>query len=423
MRIPRPNLHLAIIASLSAALGLPATPTYAQSGPSAAGSPAAQQETAPESASGPLRSIEEGMKRSEETGLPVVVFGLSDTCHRCQGLKRSIEESPEFKLLLSQYVRVEIPFGGREFGQAFMEIIQKDPSIPAAIGAPSAFVYTSAGNVVYAGPNREEGIRPDDEFKEILVSGIRENGGLRLPEAGADPALRADLAKAQGLLAKGDTLAAAQLMGKHLHEPTSSAEAQGADHPLAALTGLKPAASKLQSQRDRVIEQLLAGGDEAIAEALTLAKSDKAILGAVRLLQVAEAYADYPAMAEKLDAAWKATEPTVGPKPREQAVIIARALAAERSGDTQAAVREYEQVAREFPGTRTAEMSQIRAAQLQPADPGQLRKWTSKDGKFSVEAAMLSLQGDAVRLRTTEGKVLTVPLASLSAADVQFARQ
>ena len=212
-------------------------------------------------------------------------------------------------------------------------------------------------------------------------------------------------------------------MGIHLGDPASSAGEPATDHPLAALTGLKPAASKLQSQRDRVIEQLLTGGDAAIAEALSLAKSDKPILGAVRLLQVAEAYADYPAMAEKFDAAWKATEPTVGPKPREQAAIIARALAAERSGDTQAALREYEQAARDFPGTRTAEMSQIRISQLKPVDPSQLRKWTSKDGKFSVEAAMLLLQGDAVRLQTTEGKVITVPLASLSAADVQFAKQ
>ena len=203
MPAPRPHLHVIAAALLSAALGSPASPAYAQQGPSAADSAAAQQKGAPESAGGPLRSIEEGMKRAKETGLPVVVFGLSDTCHRCQGLKRSIEESPEFKLLLSQYVRVEIPFGNREFGQAFTEIIQKDSSIPAAIGAPSAFVYTSEGNVVYAGPNREEGIRPDDEFKEILVLGIRENGGLRLPDASVAPALRADLAKAQGLLAKG----------------------------------------------------------------------------------------------------------------------------------------------------------------------------------------------------------------------------
>lgn len=48
------------------------------------------------------------------------------------------------------------------------------------------------------------------------------------------------------------------------------------------------------------------------------------------------------------------------------------------------------------------------------------RTWTSANGKFSVEATLVRVQGDAVVLRKQDGKLVTVPLAQLSAEDRQF---
>ncbi len=50
------------------------------------------------------------------------------------------------------------------------------------------------------------------------------------------------------------------------------------------------------------------------------------------------------------------------------------------------------------------------------------RTWSSASGKFTVEAEMVSVQGEKVVLRLTDGKELSVPLAKLSDADLQFVK-
>ena len=126
----------------------------------------------------------QAVAKAKETGQPLVVFGMAEGCHRCQGLKEGITTQEEFKDLLSQYVSAEVPFGGKEFAAIFSECMKQDKSIPPAIGAPAAFIFTSQGKVVYAGPNRESGIAPDDEFKKLLATGIEKNGPARKPSAG-----------------------------------------------------------------------------------------------------------------------------------------------------------------------------------------------------------------------------------------------
>lgn len=370
-------------------------------------------------ADGVVKSIQEGMQRSKQSGLPLLVFGLSDTCTRCQGLKQAVESSAEYQLLISQYVVAEIPFGGRDFGTAFGEIVTKDPSIPPAIGAPSVFVYTSAGKVVYAGPDRPEGMKPDEKFKEVLIAGIRENGGLRLAEASVDPALRSDLAKARQLISEKQMLAAATLMGKYVDDKPAAEES----NELIELTGLKAAKSKFETQRDSLIEELTQHANSSIQQAIALGKADKPIMGAVRLIEVSDAFADYPGLAASLDTAWQEINQKVGPQAREQALLVAGALGAERSGDVAKAIGSYEKVVLSFPGTQAAELSQIRIEQLRPADTKQMRRWTSKDGKFSVEAVLLSREGDQVRLKNSSGKILNVPASALSADDLKFIEQ
>ena len=54
------------------------------------------------------------------------------------------------------------------------------------------------------------------------------------------------------------------------------------------------------------------------------------------------------------------------------------------------------------------------------ASPALARKWTSSNGKFSVEADLVEVKGGSVELKKRDGKIITVPLAKLSKADRDF---
>jgi len=55
------------------------------------------------------------------------------------------------------------------------------------------------------------------------------------------------------------------------------------------------------------------------------------------------------------------------------------------------------------------------------APPSALRRWTSVDGKFSVEAQLLRIDGDAVVLKKKGGSEVQVPLEKLSQEDREYA--
>ena len=54
------------------------------------------------------------------------------------------------------------------------------------------------------------------------------------------------------------------------------------------------------------------------------------------------------------------------------------------------------------------------------AAPVSARKWTSSDGKFSVEAELVEAKDGNVRLKRQDGKVITVPVSKLSKADREY---
>ena len=372
-------------------------------------------------------SFTEAVAKAKESGLPLVVFGVSEGCSRCQALKQGIESEPEFKLLLTQYVATEIPFGGREFGSIFGEIVNRDSTIPRQIGAPSVFIFTSAGETVYAGPNRESGIAPDPEFKKLLISGIQKNGGVRAAGSGKaapSPSLAADVAKARKLLEQNQTLAAATLMAKHV-QPAGETE-ETSDEQVAAvvkLTGLKIASSKADEQLDSLVKQLTERGESLVASAVSLGTTTDATKGAVRLAELNRAFEGYPALATTIDDAWKSIqEKSDVPNLKEQALLIDRARAAEVAGEKDQAITSYQEVVTSYPGTQAAKLSELRLSQLRPQVPVEPRVWKSKDGKFSVTATLISFDGVKAQLKKEDGKTIAVPLDVLSAEDQQFLR-
>ena len=55
---------------------------------------------------------------------------------------------------------------------------------------------------------------------------------------------------------------------------------------------------------------------------------------------------------------------------------------------------------------------------LVTAPPVSARKWTSSDGKFSVEAELVEAKNGNVRLKRRDGKDITVPVSRLSKEDL-----
>jgi len=60
------------------------------------------------------------------------------------------------------------------------------------------------------------------------------------------------------------------------------------------------------------------------------------------------------------------------------------------------------------------------AVLLLSATPALARKWTSSNGKFSVEADLIEVKDGNVRLKRQNGKVVTVPVSKLSKADRNY---
>lgn len=323
--------------------------------------------------------VDAAMSEAKKSGRPVIVFGMSDTCHRCQAVKQGIASTPEFQLLLTQYVSTEIPFGGQEFGTVFRDIVTRDKSIPPAIGAPSVFIFTSKGETVYAGPNRENGIALDDEFKKHLITGIERNGGLRDPDASSDPSLAADLAKARKLISDNQAITAALLLAKHLSLASGSDEGAEREGPeqndgqlaeLVKLTGLQVAKSPAAGQLDSVVQELTEKAQPLIQAAVAMAKTDKAIVGAVRLAELNRAFANFPPLAPQFEPAWKEIEASSAiPQLREQAQTIDQARLAERTQGPSEAIPIYQTVVDSYPNTQAAKLSQLRITQLQTAKP------------------------------------------------------
>ena len=360
----------------------------------------------------------EAVAQAKKTGRPLVVFGMSETCSRCQALKQGLATQPEFKLLMTQYVATEVPFAGSEFKAVFEEICRKDDKYRQAIGGPSVFIFTAQGETVYAGPNRESGIAANDEFKRLLISGIDQNGGVRGPvadgQASLASTLSADLSKARKLLGENQPVAAAAILSKHM-QPDATADEQVA--AVIQLTGLSIAKPKSEQQLDSLVKELSEKG-HALVQAAVAADATR---GAVQLAELSRVFGSFPAFAGTFETAWKELqEKSNVPNLQQQAELIDKARQAESGADPAQAIAAYQLVVATYPKTQAAELSERRIAQLKETKVAPPRAWKSKDGKFSVTATVVSFDGKAAQLRTSDGKTVTVPLDALSPEDQRF---
>lgn len=314
-------------------------------------------------------SVKEAVAKAKKTGKPVLILGTSEGCSRCQALKQGLSSQTELKLLLTQYVTVEVPFAGREFKETFNAIVARDRKFNQPIGAPSVFLLTAAGETVYAGPNQASGMTAGDELKKLLIEGIGKNGGVRASsEAAASSAERAfDVRQARKLLDDKQAVQAALLVAKHIPTGTQSDEQVAA---ILKLTGLSLAKSKAEAELDALVKQLSQAGESLVAAALARTGSGDATRGAVQLAELNRAFGKFPSLAEPLAKAWKEVDAKSSvPKLREQAELIDLARAAESEQDLPRSIAAYEEVVATYPGTQAAELSQLRIKQLRSVNP------------------------------------------------------
>jgi len=383
------------------------------------GPSAAQAQVAREPKASGSAAFSEAVARAKESSRPLVVFGVAEGCTRCAALKQGLSTQSELKLLMTQYVSVEVPFGGREFAAIFEDIVRQDAKFRQAIGAPSVFIFTAKGDAVYAGPNNANGMLPGDEFKKLLIAGIENNGGLR-GAVKSSPAnnLATDLAKARKQWGENQPVAAAATISKYV----SSDKADGGEvAELVKLTGLNVAQSKMEEQLDSLVEQVSEKGRSLLQAAVTLASTGDATRSAVQLAELDRVFGAYPSFAGKFDAAWKELLAKASvPNLKEQAEAIDKARQAESAAGPDQAIAAYERVSATYPGTKAAELSQLRMTQLRTPKSAVPRLWKSKSGQFSVTATLVAFDGKSAQLRTAEGKAITIALEALSAEDQQF---
>ena len=76
--------------------------------------------------------------------------------------------------------------------------------------------------------------------------------------------------------------------------------------------------------------------------------------------------------------------------------------------------------------TLAIDVSKTMAGEPRPARPNssaELRRWTDKTGKFSINAAMLRKESDNVVLRKTDGSEVMIPINKLSEQDQKYVQQ
>jgi hypothetical protein len=258
----------------------------------------------------------------------------------------------------------------------------------------------------------------DDELKKLLISGIEKNGGVRLPTSSSKPSaptLAADLNQARKLFGEKQTLAAAIVLSKHVQSSAGTSEEIA---EIVKLTGLSVARSETEKQLGLLVKEVSEAGQALVKAAVEAAGSGKPTQGAVRLAELERVFGRFPSFAGTFEAAWKEVEgKSPVPLLQEQAQLIDTARQAEGQAEPAQAIKVYERVATTYPYTEAAAISHRRIAELRNAKRAQPRVWTSKNGNFSVTAVLVSFDGTTVKLRSSEGKDIAVPVAALSAED------
>ena len=299
---------------------------------------------------------------------------------------------------MTQYVSMKMEFGTDEFFNVFDSAVGKE-NVPKQIGKPTLFVFAPTGEVVFAGSNGKFGIKVNDDFNQTLIQGIVKTGrivrpSLELPEANEF------FKRLRRLMTEKKNLQAGKLLSEAYqeHTPQSGAYSESELGKLSELTELELLPPSLGEKIDKQAMRLMTIAKKVVANEIKFAKQGKksAVEAAVEIEKFHQAFSGFSGTQAFFAQRWEELE--------------------QQSGESALQARAKQAIA-DAPLSETAEASESQPAQT--SSEVQPRTWKSSNGKFSVEATLIGVDGDQVRLKTKE-KEIKVPLEMLSEADRQY---
>ena len=304
----------------------------------------------------------------------------------------------DLKLLMTQFVSMEVDFGKPEFAKIFKLITKKDKSISKQIGAPSVFIVSPKEKVVFCGPANPKGIDAKIELKGILVKAIKTTGELQQPinhEAEVDEGqLRQDSKQLRQLIDDGDFSKSAALIGTYKAKAISSGEFDDQQvEDLMNMTGLKFGPPKIGRGLDLLYVRFTKKVEKEAAYLVRDFDSDNTKLAnvAAKMIELENAVGHFPEFDETFRESW---------------IKLAKDLSVDEVKEKGKAFAAGEAPAPLMAGPTVGD--------------DRFREWKSKSGKFSIKASLVSFDGSEVVLKKEDGKEVKVKVSSLSQEDHDF---
>ncbi len=279
------------------------------------------------------QAIQAAMARSKQTGLPMLVIGVTDTCPHCVKLRQRLQTEPELGQLLQQYVPIEIKAGSPDWN------VWTQQFKPGGDGVPLIYIVSSEGKEIY----NKSGAPQGDGLKQLLTMGIAETGGPKKVGPERD-ALLAAARKIEALAERGKKAEAIAAIAPYA--------AAAADHeklgPLLA-GWVKEATGELEKAQTQ------------------LASADDALSGLLAVLAVERVYGRLPAVKEPVEKLLSEIKKDEDKKDLlRQAEAIDKARALEDRESARGAVAAYKTVIARYPDTPAAGWAQKRLDELAP---------------------------------------------------------
>jgi tetratricopeptide (TPR) repeat protein len=278
-------------------------------------------------------AIQAAIARAKQTGLPMLVIGVTDTCPHCVKLLQRLKTEPDLQQLLTQYVPIEIKAGTPDWN------VWTQQYKPGGGGVPLIYIVDAEGKEVY----NKSGAPQGDGLKQLLTMGITQTGGPKKIGPERD-AMIAAMRKIETLLERGKKAEAIAAAAPHA--------AKAAEHdklgPMIQ-EWTKEAAAELEKARKQ------------------LDSADEVLPGILAALAVGRVYGELPGVKEPLDKMLaNVRNDSKKADLLEQAHALEKAQGLEERESKRGAVAAYRTVINRYPDTPAAQLAQKRLEELSP---------------------------------------------------------
>ena len=353
--------------------------------------------------------VAQAIAESKKTGQPIFAVSVAKTCTACAALRKTMETDERLKSTLSHYVYLQIDVTDADFPTWNRKYPRERNATPAW------HVVSSRGRKVESGMGAPSG----EELNQILLVSLEKTG--RLPSAETVQKL----------------VAAAKVAAAHLQS----------DRQQEALAAMVPVRDDFALFADSLM--MVEGGQQVLQVAAKLAEygeqeinslAEQVASGggwstALALAQARQSLGMLPALDEKLKPLEKQFDSDKANKKLHRAATdLLRAEAMMVAGEQpKKAESALKKVITRYPNSEaatiaarllthgvSAKKTQVTRSKTQPKSDEDLREWTDRTGKYTIRASFVSTDGKQVRLKRSNGKIISVPISKLNAAGQQY---